>query len=138
MDNPSYYDLQIDDHFFSLAYEVKADVISMDIDKEANSLLIGLMNTQDSNFKIDLPMELINASNNNFIILADGSEVLPEIMTDGDSSTFTFFVPEFTEEIEIIGTKVIPEFPIGAIMGITGLVFSVLVLSKSKIRVFKW
>ena len=138
MVNPSYYDLQIDDHFFSIPYEAKAGIISMDIDKEATSLLIGLVNTQDSNFKIDLPTELINESNNDFVVLVDGYEVDYEVVTDGNSSNLTFFVPEFSEEIEIIGTRVIPEFPIGAIIGFAGLIFSVMFLSKSKIQVFKW
>ena len=138
MENPSYYDLQIDDHFFSIAYEIKADVLSMDIDNESSSLLIGLVNTQDSLFKIDLPTELINEPNNDFVVLVDGYEVDYEIVTDGNSSTLTFFVPEFTEEIEIIGTHVIPEFPIGAIIGFAGLIFFVMFLSRSKIQVFKW
>ena len=138
MENPSYYDLTIDENSFSIAYEVNADVIAMDIDGESSSLLIGLIHAKDSVFKIDLPTKLINDSNNDFTVLVDGYEIDYEIVTDGDSSTFSFFVPEFSEEIEIIGTHVIPEFPIGAIAGFIGLMVAMVIFSKSKIINFKW
>lgn len=138
IENPSEYILRIDDHIFSISYEVNAKVIGMDIDPEASSLLIGLDNAKDSTFKIDLQHELISDSNNEYIILVDGLEVDYDLVTDSDRSTFTFFVPEFAEEVEIIGTHVIPEFPFGIFAGLTALIFTVLVLSKYKISLFKW
>ena len=136
--NPSEYFLEIDDHSFSISYEVNADVIAMDIDPETSSLLIGLENTKDSSFKIDLQHELIVDSNNEYAVLVDGVEVDYDLVVDSDSSTFTFYVPEFTEEIEIIGTHVIPEFPFGIIAGLTILIFTVVILSKSKPLFFRW
>ena len=136
--NPSEYILEIDDHLFSIFYEVNAKVIAMDIDPELSSLLIGIEDTKDSKFQIDLQHELITASNNEYTILVDGVEVDYDLVIDSDSSTFTFFVPEFTEEVEIIGTHVIPEFPFGIIMVLSTLMFTVLVLSKYKILLFKW
>jgi len=136
--DPSEYILEIDDHTFSLPYEVNAKVIAMDIDPELSSLLIGLEDTKDSTFKIDLQRELITDSNNEYTILVDGIEVDYDLVVDSDSSTFTFFVPEFTEEIEIIGTHVIPEFPFGIFVGLSTLMFAALILSKYKIPLFKW
>ena len=136
--NPSEYVLEIDDHSFSIPYEVNAKVIAMDIDPELSSLLIGLDGVKDSIFKIDLQHELIIDSNNEYTILVDGMEVDYDLVVDSDSSTFTFRVPEFTEEIEIIGTHVIPEFPFGFIVGLSILIFTVLVLSKYKMPLFKW
>ena len=137
IDNPSEYILEIDDHVFSIPYEVSADVIAIAIDPELTSLLIALENTSDSVFKIDLDHVLINAQNNEFAILVNGLEVDYDIVSDADSSTFTFFVPQDTEEIEIIGTHVIPEFPIGVIGVLSVLIVSVMVFSRLKLSIFK-
>ena len=137
MENPSYYELEIDEHLFSIPYEVNSQVIAMAIDPELTSFLIGLEKTQDSIFIIDLDHKIISAENNEFAILVNGLEVDYEIVSDSNSSTFTFFVPEFTEEIEIIGTKVIPEFPLGVISGMILLLIVVLMVSKTKVPLFR-
>jgi len=137
MDEPLEYVLEIDEHVFLIPYQVNAKVIAMAIDPELTSLLIGLDDTFDSIFIIDLNHELISTNNNEFAILVNGLEVDYDIVSDSDSSTFTFFVPEFTEEIEIIGTNVIPEFPLGTIMGLVILISAVMLASRSNIPVFR-
>ena len=137
IENPSEYVLDIDEHTFAIKYEVNGDIIAMAIDPELTSLLIALENTTDSVFKIDLDHQLINAQNNEFAILVNGYEVEYEIVTDGNSSTFTFFVPQYTEEIEIIGTHVIPEFPLGAIFGLVLLITMIMVVSRTKLPIFR-
>ena len=137
MDNPSEYLLEIDEHEFLIQYQVEANVIAMAIDPELTSLLIGIENTQDSVFVIDLQRELISASNNEFAVLVNGVEVDYEVVSDGDSATFTFFVPEYTEEVEIIGTKVIPEFPLGVCFGLIVLISSVMVFTKIRTNLFR-
>jgi predicted secreted protein with PEFG-CTERM motif len=84
-----------------------------------------------------LEHELINAQNNEFIILVDGQETDYEITSDSDSSTFAFFVPTGTEEVEIIGTRVIPEFPIGAIFGFAVMISTIMIFAKIKTPFFK-
>ena len=137
MDNPSKYLLNFEDHSFSIPYEVNAKLLSMDIDVEQTSLLIGLDQTKDSNFKIDLPHELISNSNNEFTILVDGNEVDYDLEADFDSSSFSFFVPESAEEVEIVGTHVIPEFPLGAIFGLVGLTALIVTVSKVQKNFFR-
>jgi hypothetical protein len=137
MDNPLEYLLEIDEHIFSIPYKVNANVIAIAIDPELTSILIGLEDTSDSFFVIDLKHELISAPNNEFAILVNGLEVDYDVVSDSDSSTFTFFVPAFTEEVEIIGTHVIPEFPLGMIMGFSILIISVVVVSRTKIPIFR-
>jgi predicted secreted protein with PEFG-CTERM motif len=133
----SEYVLEIDEHIYSISYVVNADIIAMEIDPESRSLLIGLDNTFDSQFFIGLEHELINAQNNEFIILVDGEEVDYEIISDSDSSTFEFFVPIGSEEVEIIGTNVIPEFPVGAIFGFVVMISLIMVFAKVKAPFFK-
>ena len=109
----------------------------LDIDPELTSLLIALESDSDSVFRIDLPNKLINAQNNEFAILVNGFEVEYEIISDANSSTFTFFVPQHTEEIEIIGTHVIPEFSLGAIFGLILMITMIMVASRTKLPIFK-
>ena len=137
IENPSEYILEIDDNVFVISYEVNAKVIAMAIDPELTSLLIGLENTSDSIFVIDLKHDLINVHNNEFAILVNGLEVDYDIVSDSDSSTLSFFVPTFTEEVEIIGTHVIPEFPIGVIMGLVMMISIVVAVSWAKIPIFR-
>jgi predicted secreted protein with PEFG-CTERM motif len=137
LSNSSQYALEIDEHAYSISYVVNANVVAMEIDPESTSLLIGLDNTYDSRFFIGLEHELINAQNDEFVILVDGQETDYEISSDSDSSTFTFFVPTGTEEVEIIGTHVIPEFPIGAIFGFAVMISTIMIFAKVKAPFFK-
>ena len=137
LSNSSQYALEIDEHNYSISYVVNANVVAMEIDPESTSLLIGLDNTYDSRFFIGLEHELINAQNDEFVILVDGQETDYEISSDSDSSTFAFFVPTGTEEVEIIGTHVIPEFPIGAIFGFAVMISAIMIFAKVKAPFFK-
>jgi len=137
LSNYSEYVLEIDEHAYSISYVVNADIIAMKIDPESKSLLIGLDNTFDSQFFIGLEHELINAQNNEFIILVDGEEVDYETTSDSDSSTFEFFAPVGSEEVEIIGTNVIPEFPVGAIFGFAVMISAIMIFAKIKAPFFK-
>jgi hypothetical protein len=135
--NPSEYILQFDEHTFSIPYEVDAHIIAMEIDPELTSLLIALDSDTDSIFQIDLQNELINAQNNEFAILVNGFEVDYDVVSDADSSTLTFFVPQYAEEIEIIGTHVIPEFPFGVMAVLSILIISIMVFSRLKLPFFR-
>ena len=137
LSNSSNYVLEIDEHVYSISYAVNADIVAMEIDPESKSLLIGLENTFDSQFFIGLENELINAPNNEFLILVDGEEVDYEITSDSDSSTFEFFVPVGSEEVEIIGTNVIPEFPVGTIFGFAVMISVIMIFAKVKAPFFK-
>ena len=114
------YDLMIDERTFNIAYSLDGEVIAMDVDKELPSLLIGTVNVDESTFEMSFPTELISAEGDEFIILLDGAETDYSISHADDMTEISFVIPIATEEIEIIGTSVIPEFPIGvlAIMGI--------------------
>ena len=133
--SPSYaqktYHLEIDEHVFDIEYDFNGDVIAMAIDNELNSLLIGTENVQDTLFQITLPNELIRAQDNEFAILVNGVEVDYSIIADQDK-ILTFFVPDFTEEVEIIGTYVVPEFPLGVLLVFSSLIGTIVLMQKFK------
>lgn len=131
------YFLEIDEHGFEIPYVVDADVIAMAADPELNSFLIGLKDASDSVMVIYLEHQIIQAEENNFAVLVNGIEVDYEIESDADRSMLTFFVPEFSEEVEIIGAQVIPEFPLGVLVMVAVSLTAVLAVSRSRQSLFK-
>ncbi|MBA0908779.1 MAG: hypothetical protein ITD33_06860 [Nitrosarchaeum sp.] len=128
--NSSQYVLKFNGESFFISYKVNADILVMLIDPESTSLLIGLENTMNSQFMLELDNELINAKNNDFIILVDGQETDYTVTSELNNSTFTFFVPIGSEEIEIIGTHVVPEFPSSIIFVFLVIVSTIIILQR--------
>lgn len=130
------FSLEIDDEVYDIEYDFNGDIIAMAIDKETFSLLIATENVNDSLFQIKLPNDLIRAENNEFAILVNGFEVDYEVLDTVDVN-LTFFVPAFTEEIEIIGTFVVPEFPLGAVLVLGTISGIIIIVQKSKKFLFR-
>jgi len=118
------YDLKVDEKTFNLPYSLDGKLVSMDIDKEAKSLLIGITNVGESTFEVSFPPELLSAENDEFVILLDGIETEYTVTHADNMTKLSLAIPIATEEIEIIGSSVIPEFPFGALamMGIVSVV----------------
>lgn len=127
----STYSLETDDVSFEISYELNGDVIAMAVDENTTSFLIGITNVEDSNFEILLPHELISAENNEFVVLVDGTEVDYDVSTQNNASVLQFFVPANSQEIEIIGTHVIPEFPLGALLVLATMIVIVTFMTKT-------
>lgn len=130
------FSLEIDDEVYDIEYDFNGDIIAMAIDKDTFSLLIATENVNDSQFQIKLPNDLIRAENNEFAILVNGFEVDYEVLDTVDVN-LTFFVPAFTEEIEIIGTFVVPEFPLGAVLVLGTISGIIIIVQKSKKFLFR-
>ena len=132
------YQLTVDDNSFEINYSTNGKVIAMAIDQELSSLLVGLENVEnDSNFEIEFVSELISAENNEFAVLVNGYEVDYGISTSNVGTKLTIPIFADTEEIEIIGTHVIPEFPLGIFLVLVFTIMFVVFFSKTKIRAFK-
>ncbi len=131
------YNLEIDENLFEINYSTEGNVIAMAIDKELTSLLVGLKNVQsDSLFYIQIPHDLLRAEKNEFIVLVNGVEVNYSISTTDLDSKLTIPIPSYTEEIEIVGTYVIPEFPFGSIMILVSMITMSIVISKFRYKIF--
>ena len=126
----STYSLETSDMPFEISYELNGDVIAMAVDENTTSFLIGITNVEDSNFEISLPTELISAENNEFVVLVDGVETDYDVSTQNDASMLQFFVPANSQEIEIIGTHVIPEFPLGVFVVLATMIVIVTFVTK--------
>ena len=132
------YQLTLDENSFEINYSTTGRVIAIAIDKELSSLLVGLENVEtDSIFEIEFTHELISAENNEFAVLVNGYEVDYELFTTDLDSKLTIPIFADTEEIEIIGTHVIPEFPLGILMILIFTIMFVVIFSRTKIMPFK-
>ena len=126
--------IEFEDH--SLSYELTgAQILRIFPDLEYKSLIIEIKTFNDGELKITIPKEMIDTDEEGFIVLVDGEVVNHEERDDIDYWTFTIPFYMNSEEIEIIGTFVIPEFGTIAIMILAMAIVSIIILSsKSKLN----
>ena len=127
----STYSLETSDMPFEISYELNGDVIAMAVYENTTSFLICITNVEDSTFEISLPTELISAENNEFVVLVDGIEEDYDVSAQNNVAIVQFFVPANSQEIEIIGTHVIPEFPLGALVVLATMIVIVTFMTKT-------
>jgi len=125
----------IDVEGYPVRYSISGgSIISITPDVDANSLVIEISTTSDGVLTITLPRALIDAKLNggddDFFVLVDAEEVddFDETKTSSDR-TLTIAFPDGAEEIEIIGTFVIPEFGAIAALILAVAIISIIVVS---------
>src|SRR3972149_90231 len=126
--------IKVDRTNFVLSYKITGgSVLSVTPDDEANSLVVAIKTTSDGVLTITLPRALIDAKINgqddNFFVLIDGEEVEFEETATGTDRTLTIAFPDGAEEIEIIGTFVVPEFGTIAALILAIAIISIIALS---------
>ena len=129
--------IKVADKRFDISYVVDATVLKVDLDKESRSILIGLDKTKESNLEITFPSEMLNAKKGDFVVLVDGFETNYHIKIDNGKNTISVEIPENTEEVEIIGTSVVPEFPTGPVAMLIMISILMIVFLKLKITIFR-
>jgi predicted secreted protein with PEFG-CTERM motif len=123
---------------FELTYVIFGGVVNQVFpDPDEKSLTIVIDSISNGTLAIKLPREVIDAKfgedDDEFIVVLDGLPVNFEETKSGHERTLTIDFPEGAEEIEIIGTSVVPEFGTitAAILVIS--IMSVILASKSKL-----
>jgi len=125
----------IDVEGYSVGYEITGgQVLSITPDFEGNSLIIEISTTGDGELTITLPRAVIDAvlesgDDDEFFVLVDAEESDFDETKTADSRTLTIAFPDGTEEIEIIGTVVIPEFGTIALMILAVAIISIIAVS---------
>ena len=125
-----------------IEYEITSGkILNILPDIDANSLIISISSTDEGMITLTIPRAVLDAVLENgeddvFFVLVDGEEVdFDEISTLTDR-TITIEFPAGTEEIEIIGTFVIPEFGTIAAMILAVAIISIIVVSaKSRLSI---
>jgi len=117
-----------------VSYEIiNAKLINVIPDMDAVSLLIYIESTDDGSITLTIPRSVLDATINNgddeFFVLVDGEEVDFEEITTSTDRTLTIEFSAGTEQIEIIGTFVIPEFGTIAAMILAVAIISIIAIS---------
>ena len=121
-----------------LTYAISGGVINQVFpDTEAKSLIVQIDSISNGILAIKIPREVLDAKfgdeDDDFFVILDGLEINFDETKTGNERTITIEFPEGTEEIEIIGTSVVPEFGAIAVLILMVSIFSVIFVSKSKL-----
>ena len=125
----------IDVEGYNVGYSITGgNVRSITPDVDANSLIIEISTRSDGELTITLPRALIdaileNGDDDEFFVLVDAEEVDFEETKTSSDRTLTIAFPDGAEEIEIIGTFVIPEFGAIAALILAVAIISIIVVS---------
>ena len=127
---------------FNVNYTINGgSVKDMTIDAQSISLIVTLNSTNEGDITLQIPRTLIDAKTGSgqddaFIILIDGAEVKPQSETsDSNYRNLTIHFFQGDQDIEIIGTQIIPEFgPIAALVLAIAIVSIIAVSAKTGLR----
>jgi len=126
---------------YSVGFQITGgNILNIMPDVDAASLIIQIETTGDGQLTITLPRSLMDATigdqDDEFFVLIDGEEVdFDEKSTETDR-TLTIDFYDGTEEIEIIGTFVVPEFGVISAMVLAVAFISIIaVTAKTRLRI---
>lgn len=119
---------------YELGYELTgAKIIRITPDTEMKSLIFEIETYSDGELRITLPKDVIDTDEEGFFILVDGIETNHEAVSNLENWSFVIPFSYGSEEIEIIGTFVIPEFgTIAALVLVTSIAVIVVISAKNK------
>ena len=124
-----------------IGYEITGGkLLNIMPDVEANSLIVSIDATDNGSLTLTIPRSVldatINGGDDDFFVLIDGEEVDFDETTTSTDRTLTIAFPAGAEEIEIIGTFVVPEFGTIAAMILAVAIISIIAVSaKSKLSI---
>ncbi|MGI0006482.1 MAG: PEFG-CTERM sorting domain-containing protein [Nitrosotalea sp.] len=127
---------------FNVNYTISGGTINtMTIDAQSLSVVVSVNSTSDGTVTLQLPRTLIDAKTSSgqddtFIILIDGAEVKPQSESaNNDFRNITVQYLQGDQDIEIIGTQIVPEFgPIAALVFAIAIVSIIAVSAKTGLR----
>jgi predicted secreted protein with PEFG-CTERM motif len=130
--------IPVDGTNFSISYTItNGKVTDIKADVQSKSLIASIQTTGDGVLTITLPRALIDAQVNGqddkFFVLNDGQEAdFQEINKTSTDRTLSIPFTDGTEQIEIIGTQVVPEFgPIAALVLAIAIISIIAVSAKT-------
>lgn len=105
-------------------YEIDGGMVTgADVNMDLNSIVIHLDVYDDGTITLDFPPRVIEG----IFMAIEGNEEVNDVQIDGQSITIGFHAG--TDELEILGSRVIPEFGTIAILVLASAIVSVVVIS---------
>ena len=120
----------------------KRQVDDVSISPQDTSLIVSIKSVNDGNLTMTMPRSLIDAKtstgDDQFFVLVDGADTdFTESKTDANR-TITVSFPQDTNQIEIIGTQVVPEFGGLAFVVLMVAIISIVAISAKTRLKFSW
>jgi len=125
----------------TIGYEIRGgELLSVTPEVDSSSLIISLDATDDGLLTLTIPRSVMDATFNGeedeFFVLVDGEEVDFSEDVSSTDRTLTIAFQAGAEEIEIIGTFVVPEFGTIAAMILAVAIVSIIAVSaKSRLSI---
>ncbi len=134
--------MKVDGTDLSVKYSItNGKVLGIKADIQSKSLIVSIKTTGDGVLTVTLPRGLINATtvdgkDTEYFVLVDSQQAeFQETSTTTTDRTLSIPFTDGTEEIEIIGTQIIPEFgPIAALVLAIAIVSIIAVSAKTGLR----
>ena len=133
--------IPVDGTNLSVLYTItNGKVLDIKADTQSKSLIVSIQTTGDGVLTITLPRALIDAQANGqddqYFVLNDGQEAsFQEINKTSTDRTLSIPFTDGTQQIEIIGTQIVPEFgPIAALVLVIAIVSIIAVSAKTGLR----
>jgi predicted secreted protein with PEFG-CTERM motif len=140
-DDDAVMDVHEEDIYVTLDHDITGgSVTEMEIDMESTSLIVKVDSDNAGSITITLPRDVIDATmddkDDDMFVIVDGEEVDFDETTTSTDRTLIIAFPAGTEEIEIIGTFVVPEFGTIAVMILAVAIISIVAISsKSRLSI---
>ena len=134
------FHVDVEGHGYDIPYSIVGGTVNdMIVDFPSFALTLSINATKNGAISLDIPRDFMDAkkmdgSDEEFIVLISGSEITPSEVQDSTLSrnvTINFLKED--SQIELIGTQIIPEFPVSMPILLIGIVSS-LVFYRLKIR----
>ena len=125
---------------FNVNYNIDSGIVSnMQINSSDESLLVDVVTTGNGTLTITLPRALIDATANGeddqFFVLINGENVEFQELKSTTDRTLTIPFSDGSQEIEIMGTQVVPEFgPIVSLVLVVAIT-SVIAILKTRPKI---
>lgn len=144
--NNSTVDVQIDGKSYPITYNITGGEISnVTAMKENSTLLIDIATNDDGTLIFELPRNIMDSKNpqnedEDYILFADGIQTgADQIVTNNQVRTLSVDFDNGVEQIEIAGTRIVPEFgPLSALLLAVGVLGVLAITAKlTKFRMFR-
>jgi hypothetical protein len=103
---------------YPITYSIEGgNVTGMSVDQEEKSLDIDISAAQDGTLTVRLPRSVIDAFESNYQVYVDGQAIeFREIEADAGFRTLAIPFSGSSEQVQVTGTYIVPEFPVALVM----------------------
>lgn len=124
------FHVDVEGQGYDIPYVITGGTINdMQVDFPSFALTLSINATKNGAVTLDIPREFMDAkkmdgSDEDFIVLINGSEIIPPEVSNSISRNVTVNFLKDDSQVELIGTQIVPEFPLAMPILLLGIVSS--------------